>query len=65
MNGTEIKNQIDDLNEFIANNLSLSFFVLNKKVQEARQKIEYLQGICSHIYGDDDTCIYCRKRREE
>lgn len=61
MDGNEIRERIEALNDIIVKELNPSFFTLNKKIEEARMEIEKLRTICDHMYDESQHCIYCGK----
>lgn len=63
MDGPEIKARIDALNKIIYDELNPSFFILNRKIEEAKLEIEKLKVACEHIYDENNHCIYCGKEK--
>lgn len=63
MDGNEIKERIEALNDLIVGELTPGFFTLNKKIQEAKLEIEQLKAICEHMYDENNHCIYCGKEK--
>lgn len=64
MTGKEVRNEIIKYNKIIEGNISLTTFVLNRRVQEAQREIERLRTICPHEYDELGFCIYCDKEKD-
>jgi len=60
----EIKTEMDDLNEKLAEAIHKAYFTLNEETKEIYERIDELQAECTHEF-DDGVCVYCSKIREE
>lgn len=58
MSGIEIKQEIEKLNEELAQHHSITF-TLNNEVKDILERIYELQAQCAHEFNKDGVCIYC------
>lgn len=58
MSGIEIKQEIEKLNEELAQHRSITF-TLNNEVKDILERIYELQAQCAHEFNEDGVCIYC------
>lgn len=61
MSGTEIKTQIDALQNEL--NEELRVFILNPRVKEIMAKMDDLRKECTHDFVNG-TCIFCGQEEE-
>ena len=57
MNGTEIRNRIDENNRRIQS--ALNKFVLTDEINNLMKENANLRAKCKHEYNDSGFCIYC------
>lgn len=63
MNGTEIKNKIDENQAKIEKLINPVIFTLNKEVVVLMKENDELRAQCAHEY-ENGVCKYCYKEEE-
>lgn len=63
MNGTEIKNKIDENQAKIEKLINPAFFTLNQEVAKLIEENETLRAQCVHEF-ENGMCKYCYKEEE-
>lgn len=63
MDGNEIKQHIDFLNDQIRTMMFPSVFTLNNGIANIMQEIKELQEECPHEY-EEGCCKYCYKKED-
>lgn len=63
MNGSEIKQRIDNNNRMIQDILNPNLFTLDTTIHELLKENERLQADCKHEFKDG-ICVYCYKEAD-